>query len=201
MSNNFNTQNISIIHEDISDTVDFILDRKVKEISPQIIEVLQKINPDIIKWNKKNELLETLINQWQVEDLSDVYFNLFSKNTKDFILKYLSNGIIWTLKIDIDTTLRGWSHSNKPVEVSIEWEDLENNIFYQIFEYHSITDIENICKELIDYHYLWLWLKWWFFDSIELHKKINTTKIIKNTKNQSEDKKINYKNSVTITYK
>jgi hypothetical protein len=81
-----------------------------------------------------------------------------------------------------------------------EWRNAENEEIYHISEYKSITEVENICKELLHYHYLGLWLEWWFFDGIELNKKIHTSKTIYNP-DTNTNKKISLKRTVIISYK
>jgi hypothetical protein len=88
--------NIDHIQEDIFHTIDFLLDQEIKSISSQMLSSLQNINSSLESTdyrNCKNELLEALFSQEEVDILHQKYFNIFSDDAKKFILQNLNQGI------------------------------------------------------------------------------------------------------------
>lgn len=152
-------------------TLDIILSNNmIDSLSPAIKEILNNSMLEAENDNVK-EALSDILNYKNQEELEDEYFWLFSLATQKFIIDNLPNGAKWKLIITIDDTLRWNEFSNKNFIIRISWLSYDGNIIdHDNNQYKNIGGLKTICKELSKYHYLWLWIKWWLLESIEINK-------------------------------
>lgn len=183
---------VNKIQEDINITVDWLLKATTNEISKAFFDKVAIIDNSIkypatnkneeidnTKDTTKQYLFENIISEEASHNLYANFSNIFSQETKEFIMQFLSEWAQWELKIIVDDTLRNWPNSSKKFNILVQWRDEENNEFHHSSEFKNINSIEIICNELFNFHYLWLWLKWWLLQSIvfERPKRSKTKKI------------------------
>lgn len=180
---------VNKIQEDINITVDKLLKTATDEISKIFFDKAVNIDNSIKYQSEetndtnnttKKYLLKNIISKEASHNLYANFSNIFSQETKEFIMQFLSEWVQWELKITVDDTLRNWPNSSKKFNILVQWNDEENNEFYYSSEFNNINSIEKICNELFDCHYLWLWLKWWVLKSIVFDRpKRKKTKKVK----------------------
>ena len=181
---------VTKVQEDINITVDSLLKATTDEISKAFFDKVNTID-ESIKYPENEEknktenstiknLFKDIISKESSDNLYANFSNIFSEETKGFIMKFLSKWAQWELKIIVDDTLRNWPNSSKDLDILIQWHDEKNHEFHYSDEINSINSIEKICNELFDCHYLWLWLKWWLLKSIVFDRpKRKKTKKVK----------------------
>ena len=171
------------IKYDIQETIEVILKNKLSYLSSQLIDQIKSVCWDfelLIDWEDTTKIdLKNILEDSEISDLEQKYFQSFSPKTQEFILKYLPKSISWNLIINID----GFAGSQKKIDIEIIWQDINNQEIYNKFSYHSTSDILFICNELYTKHYLWLGLNYWKENDDEEEYYINSITIRKPNKN------------------